>query len=222
MDFHRFLCAYSNVYEYNFTGRSYLEVVQNWQAKRKCIFLRFSAILVWREWQEYSSNLKCIFLNEERRNILFLSMQHTWVLQYKMSDLYILVRICGKMHNSRILSDKTRVSCAAMFLDTTQQLKCMTPPQYSNPWQLLTWNKKRKRKTLLIHTDCQSVCTTKRTEKKIQIFFFGMAINKSKDNFDIAEFSLKTFFHEILIQVGNITKKLAISTVYYSQTQTSV
>lgn len=49
-----------------------------------------------------------------------------------------------------------------------------------------------------------------------------MAINKSKDNFDIAEFSLKTFFHEILIQVGNITKKLAISTVYYSQTQTSV
>lgn len=175
------------------------------------------------EWQEYSSNLKCIFFNEERRNILFLSMQHTWVLQYKMSDLYILVRICGKMHNSRILSDKTRVSCAAMFLDTTQQLKCMTPPQYSNPWQLLTWNKKRKRKTLLIHTDCQSVCTTKRTEKKkIQIFFFGMAINKSKDNFDIAEFSLKTFFHEILIQVGNITKRLAISTVYYSQTQTSV
>lgn len=33
-------------------------------------------------------------------------------------------------------------------------------------------------------------------KKKIQVFFFSMAINISKDNFDIAEFSLnKTFFH---------------------------
>lgn len=81
--------------------------------------------------------------------------------------------------------------------------------------------KKEKGKLLYPH-HCQSVCTTKRTEKKIQIFFFSMAINKSKDNFDIAEFLLnKTFFYEI-IEVGNIIKKLTISTVYYSQTQTLV
>lgn len=149
MDFHRWLCAYSNVYEHNFTGRSYLEVVQNWQAKRKCIFLRFSAILVWLKMARIFIKSEIHFFNEERRNIVFLSMQHTWILQYKKSD--IVVRICGKMYSSRILSDKTRVSCAAMFLDTTQQLKCMTPPQYSNPWQLLTWNKKRKSNSAYPH-----------------------------------------------------------------------
>lgn len=198
MDFHGLLCTYPNVYEHNITGISYLEVVQNCQAKRKCIFFwDFLPFLCDREWvQEYSSNRKLIFSNEEKRNVVFLSMGHIWILQYKKSDGYIVLRICGKMYNSRILSDKTRASWAAMFLDTTQQLKCMTLPQYSNPWQLFTWNKKRKRKNLLYPHRLSISMHHKEDWKKIQIFFFSMAINISKDNFDIAEFSLnKKFFH---------------------------
>lgn len=97
MDFHRLLCAYPNVYEHSFTGLSYLEVLQNCQAKRKLIF---SEIFCYSCVTENGSRIliksQLTFSKEERRNVVFLSMQHIWILQYKMSDVYIVLRICGK------------------------------------------------------------------------------------------------------------------------------
>lgn len=80
MDFHRFLCANPNVYEHNFTAVSYLEVLQNCQAKRKFFFSEiFCHFCVTENGSRIFIKSELTFSNEERRNVVFLSMRHTWI-----------------------------------------------------------------------------------------------------------------------------------------------
>lgn len=63
--------------------------------------------------------------------------------------------------------------------------------------------------------------TQRGLKKKNPNSLFNTATNESKDGFDIDEISLnKRFFTEMIIQAGNIKRKLTISIVYYSHTQT--
>lgn len=135
---------------------------------------------------------------------------------------------CGKMCKSRTPSDKTRANCAEMFLDTIQQKSYITPPPYSNPWQLIKWSGRKQKNSLFIHVNCQSIHTfisphEEDDKKKSKFSSLVLTQVKSKDGFDIDEISLnKRFFPETVIQAGNIKRHLIISIVYYSQTQTLV
>jgi len=128
------------------------------------------------------------------------------------------------MYKSRILSDKTRVSCAEMLLDTIQQQRYMTSPQYSNPQQLFTWNNKKKEDCLsasIVDQHAHLSVYTKRIKKnKVQILFFRTATNESKDGSLLRwDINNKRFFPEIIIQARNVMRNLTTSIVYYSQTQ---
>lgn len=133
------------------------------------------------------------FLPTKKEGILYFSkckLYGFWNTKCHSFTLKVMVQgNCGKMYKSRILSYKTGADCAEMFLDTIQQQKYMTPPQYSNPRQLFVWNKE-KGKTLLIHINCRSICIfislhNEDLKKIIQILFFSTATNESKDGFDI-------------------------------------
>lgn len=112
-------------------------------------------------------------------------------------------RNCGKMCKSRMPSKKTRANCAEMFLDTIQQNSYITPPPYSNPWQLFKWSG-RKQKTLCLSTSIVNQYAhlsahMKRTIKKNKSKISSLVLTqvKSKDGFDIDEISLnKRFFPE--------------------------